>query len=217
MALVRFEVVRREGEDLLPCRALDGSGRAWRLLASGSHADARWLGTSGGRAIWGVREADHDGETGSGEVLEIDERLHDDATDLGPEATSEGLFDRTGTEAVVSGDITGSVATGTSAARRTAALAWVAATADPERSFPLPESVAVPRLLRIIEEEPVDLLPPLDPGMPPPPPPPPRPAAAPPEVVERPPDADAARGPQASVAWLLAALLLVLAAWIASH
>lgn len=216
MAVVRFQIVRRDGEDLLPCRALDGAGRAWRLLGSGAHADARWIGTSGGRAIWGVREADHDGETGSGEVLEIDERLHDDATDLGPEATGDGLFDRTGTEAGVSGDITGAVATGTSASRRTAALAWVAATADPERGFTIPDAVPVPRLLRIIEDEPVDLLPPLDPGMPPPPPPPP-PPAAPPEVVQGPVDPEALRGLRASAAWLLAALLLLLAVWIATR
>lgn len=219
MAIHRYHVVERPGETTLPCTVVDGQGRGWRLLAVEPPTGGRWIGTLGGAPVWAERSPGLDGAPPLGELVEVDDAVVEDALDLGPDAgTGEGLFDRTGTEATGTGDITGVVQFGPGGTnRRTAVLAWVAATANEADEAPGPATgPPAEALVRLVLDAPLDPLPAYDPGereSTPPLPhdaPPPRPAPPPERPVE-----PAPPQPAGSVGWLVAALALLLAVWFA--
>lgn len=162
MALSRWRLL--EGEPWAPTRLGDEHGGAVRVVHESSE-NARWLGTLAGEPLWGVP----DGEVTPGEqpTIELESPAFDEiGVQVGPERDGGGLFDPPTTEGTdrtatrERTDVHGSAETEGGPPRRTAVLAWIAATSPP--TSPVESAGPCEPLKRRIADEPLDMLPALE-------------------------------------------------------
>lgn len=158
MATLRVEVLRREAEGRFPCVVRAPDGRVLRLHGDAAPRHARWFGMSDGVAIW-AEPAEAAGATPEAVLeLHVDELVDEVGVSLGPDRDHRGIFD-TAAESSLTGERTGATTEEAGVeTRRTAVLAWIAASLDEPVELPL--SGPPPAALRTrIADEPPDLLP----------------------------------------------------------